>query len=64
MSWTEYIYYLLELKAMWLSTRVLNLDTGAVGKGHRRKHVSYADALRSADNLGEISTNVGPTLDG
>ena len=46
------------------STRVLNLDTGAVGQGHRREYVSYADALRSTDNLGEISTNVGPTLDG
>ena len=46
------------------STRVLNLDTGAVGQGHRREHVSYADALRSTDNLGEISMNVGPTLDG
>ena len=44
------------------STGVVNLDTGAIGQGHRRKHVSYADALGSADNLEEISTNMNPTL--
>ena len=44
------------------STGVVHLNIEATHQGYRKKHISYADALKGTDNLGKVSMNVGPTF--